>query len=148
MPKAYIKIDEQIVNGVLGEYHIDLDSIDYQHCDGIVDDLGEFIADITDKETSDSRICSMNFTVSDGFVSQDTVLSTQTSTDLSNYKNEYGDSVVSMNLYETNIVHGSAPVSYNGMTVEDISNEFIDTYAKNAVVEITNVNDLPFTVDS
>jgi len=137
LARWYIQMNRNIVQWTYGEYQISLYSIEYDRCDAQWD---------VESHRSDQRLCAMNFSVSNGFMTQKTVLNTQANTDLSDYKNLEWKSVVASSDFENVTIDGNK-VSYDGKKVRDISNEFIDIYAKNAVVDAPR-RTLPFDIEN
>lgn len=123
---------------VLGEYQIALEKITYDVC---MDD-GTYQTKPFTTLTNDSRICAMNFPVSDGFILHKTAFDTVTNTDLSNYITLDGSKVASPSLYQT--VAGGE-VQYQGTAISTLARDFAAEKQEIAKAFIPRA-DLPFVI--
>lgn len=77
-----MKLDKQYASA-LGEYQIQLDSIEYDECKGTASDGGPIVERI-----SQSRVCAMNIAVTDHYmVEKGTTLTSIASDTISTFKN-------------------------------------------------------------
>ena len=143
MGRAYMKLTDEVVKNddgetILGEYQIALEQVNFKRCTD--DGTGTYF---WDDDVSVGRTCAQNVSVSDGFVMHNTVLDTETNTDLDTYLNIDGGIVVDKSHY-TNVTT-NAQVTYDGKTVKDLATEVMDTYAGIAVADAPT-DELPFDV--
>lgn len=135
MGRWYTKIDQIDTKGIYGEYQIQLMSVDYERCS--IDASG---AKLTLGERAfgenESRICAMNFAVSDGFMlQQGATLSTTNGDQLVNYR--YLDGRAVIGLRELQLLSDKKLATYQAGDIAYLTTTFVDRYVTRAVITTT-----------
>jgi hypothetical protein len=132
--KSFIKLDKQYATA-LGEYQIQLESIEYDECKGTASDGGPVIDRI-----SQSRVCAMNIAVTDHYmVEKGTTLTSVASDILSKFKSLGGGLVMNQ------------PVAVKGFESKDVNYFMTEFVAKNqskATKSVTTIEGTSLTIPS